>query len=199
MTDENHVTQKPRAKSSLAEKELEKVEKQFDEFDKDVKRMTLDRMNQAPKREEEPQTKIAQSDRDKMRDVYLKPIKSIGCSEKFNEKFRDGYNFDKEYVQFEAENKEIIGESIDLWTRPYPGMPAEEWKVPVNTPVWGPRYLAEQIKRKCYHRLVMQPRTTGYNQFGEDYGQMAADTTVQRLDARPVIKKRSIFMGATNF
>jgi len=62
-------------------------------------------------------------------------------------------NFQKEYVQFIAENKEIIGETIEIWTRPFGGMPAEFWKVPVNKPVWGPRYLAEQIKR-CYYLVI---------------------------------------------
>jgi len=199
MTTENHNSSKPKVKSSFAERELDKADKQFQEFDSQVKSLTLDRMNQASTQELEPQTKISQSDRDKLKDIYLKPIKTIGCADKFNEKFREQYNFAKEYVNFEAENNEIIGESIDLWTRPFPGIPAEEWKVPVNTPVWGPRYLAEQIKKCKYHRLVMQPKTTGYSSVGEEYGQMAAETTIQRLDARPVVKRRSIFMGATNF
>ena len=85
------------------------------------------------------------------KDIYLKPIKSIGSPQKFNEKFRDSYNYDKEYVHFVALNNEIIGEQIDIWTRPYGGMPAEEWIVPCGKPVWGPRYLAEQIKRRRYH------------------------------------------------
>lgn len=186
--------------TTTAEKEIIEAGKQFDAFDASVKEMTLDRMNEAPKEDAEPQTQISQSDRDKMRDVYLKPIKTIGCREKFNEKFRKDYEFDKEYVQFEAENKEIIGETIELWTRPYPGMSAEFWKVPVNTPIWGPRYLAEQIKRASYHRLVMKQNiTTGGDHAGQYYGSMAADTIVQRLDARPVTNRKSVFMGRQTF
>lgn len=188
------------AKSS-SEKEMEKLEKQFDKFDSEVKEMTLDRMNMATKQEIEPQTKLSQSEIAKTRDVYLKPSRTIGSKEKFNEKFRDNYNFSKEYVHFIAENHEIIGETIDLWTKPFPGMPAEEWKVPTNKPIWGPRYLAEQIKRKFYHRLKMeQNSTTGADGMGTYYGTMAVDTTVQRLDARPAqIAKKSFFMGATSF
>jgi hypothetical protein len=186
--------------NSEASKELDKVEKQFDSFKEDVDKMTLDRMNMTPKAESEPQTNLSQKEIFNSKDIYLKPIKVVGCQDKFNEKWRDDYNFQKQYVQFQAENKEIIGEEIDLWTRPFPGMPAEEWKIPVNKPVWGPRYLAEQIKRCYYHRLIMQPNVgTGSDHAGQYYGTMAVDTTVARLDAVPVSSKRSVFMGATNF
>ncbi len=186
--------------NSEASRELDKVEKQFDAFKEDVDKMTFDRMNMTPKKETEPQTNLSQKEIFNSKDIYLKPIKSVGCQDKFNEKWRDDYDFQKQYVQFQAENKEIIGEEIDLWTRPFPGMPAEEWKVPVNKPVWGPRYLAEQIKRCYYHRLIMQPNVgTGSDHAGQYYGTMAVDTTVARLDAVPVSSKRSVFMGATNF
>jgi len=194
------MTEEKKVKPKIAQTEMDKLEDQFQAFDKNVQELTHDRMNAAPKEETEPQTKIARSDLDKKKDVYLKPYKTISCREKFNEKFREDYNFKKEYVQFIAENKEIIGESIDLWTRPFPGMPAEEWKVPVNTPVWGPRYLAEQIKSCSYHRLKMeQGMNTGADGMGQYYGAMAVDTSVQRLDAHPVNSKKSIFMGAKGF
>lgn len=189
---------KPNLNSESA-KELDRVQNQFEEFDNQVKSMTLDRMNQKPKEETEPQTKLSQADIAKSKDIYLKPKRTISCQDKFNELYRDEYNFQKEYVQFIAENKEIIGETIDIWTRPFAGMPAEEWDVPVNKPVWGPRYLAEQIKRCYYHRLIMQEKPTyseGGNQF---FGSMAVDTTVPRLDAVPVSSRRSVFMGSTTF
>lgn len=200
-SEEKRLAGRPKTHSSLAEQEMDKVESQFKEFDQQVKDLTLDRMNEAPNKEFAPQTEISQADRAKLKEIYLKPVKSIGCKEKFNEKFRKEYEFDKEYVYFEAENHEIIGEEIDLWTRPYPGMCAEEWKVPVNTAVWGPRYLAEQIKRSKYHRLVMKQNVgTGADSKGNQYyGSMAADSIIQRLDARPISHKKSVFMGANNF
>ena len=183
---------------TTAQKEMDKAQDQFDNFDSQVKAMTLDAMNQAPKLDVEPQTKIAQVDLAKSKDMYLKPVRTLGSKEKFNEKFRADYNFSTEYVNFIAENKEIIGEEIDLWTKPFPGMNCEEWKVPVNKPVWGPRHLAEKIKRSRYHRLVMQQnQSTGADGMGQYYGTMAVDTTVQRLDALPVTQKKSIFMGAS--
>jgi hypothetical protein len=192
------MTDKPKAKSSLAERELDKAQEQFDSFDSQVKEMSLDKMNEAPKQEIEPQTKLSQSEIEKSQDIYLKPIRTHASREKFNEKYREDYNFQKEYVYFIAENHEAIGESIDIWTKPFPGVPAEEWMVPCNKPVWGPRYLAEQITKARYHILSMdQSKMTSVNQFGQEYGQIVVKSTKQRLDALPATKRKSIFMGNT--
>ena len=182
-----------------SEAELDKLEQQFDKFNENVQSLTLDRMNEAPKQELEPQTKLASSEIEKSKDIYLKPSRSIGTQQKFNEKFRDSWNHDKEYVQFIAENIECKGDSIEIWTRPYGGVPAEYWQVPVNKPIWGPRHLAEQIKRASYHRLTMQQSATTTDGIGQYYGAMAVDSTIQRLDARPVSTRKSVFMGANSF
>jgi len=180
--------------NSASEVALEKAHEQFDAFDKNIKDLTLDRMNEAPMQEMEPQTKLSQREMQKSDAIYLKPAKSIGAAQKFNENFREAYERDKTYVQFIAENKELIGETIEIWTRPYGGMDAEFWKVPTNKPVWGPLYLAEQIKRKFYHRLVMKETTVSSDGMGTYYGQMAADTTIPRLEARPVSQAKSVFL-----
>jgi len=194
------MVDKPKPTSSLAEKELDKAQKQFEQFDNQVKEMTFDRMNMAPKNEVEPQTKMSSQEISKAREIYLKPDRTIGCRDKFNEDYRKEYEFAKEYVQFTAENKEIIGEMIEMWTRPFAGMPAEFWKVPVNKPVWGPRYLAEQLKKCSYHRLIMQEnKSVGGDYAGQYYGNMVADTTIQRLDAIPISSRKSVFMSAQAF
>lgn len=193
------MVEKPTPKSSLGNKELDQAEKQFEAFDHNIKEMTLDRMNKAPAPDLEPQTKIAQKDLEKMKDIYLTPKRTISSREKFNERFREEYEFAKEYVYFYAENKEIIGEKTTFWTKSYPGLPAEEWDVPVNTPLWAPRYVAERIKGCKYHRLVMKERSLGADNMGSYYGEMAADSIVQRLDAIPATKQRSVFMGAKHF
>ena len=190
---------KPTVTSYLAEKELDKAEKQFEAFDEGIKSMTFDRMNLAPKLEEEPQTKLSSQELSKAKDIYLKPHRSISSKEKFNEAFRSDYNFSTEYVQFTAENKEIIGDGLEFWTKPFAGMPAEFWKVPANKPVWGPRHVAERIKGCRYHRLKMENTISESTATGQFYGSMAVDTTVQRLDAIPVSSRRSIFMGTNNF
>ena len=207
MTEEKFS--KPKV-NSASQKELDKCEEQFKDFDASVQKMTLDSMNKAPFEECEQQTKMSSREQQKSKDFYLKPKKSIypvnsktGESPKFNERFRSEYEFAKEYVQFIAENKEIMGEDLDLWTLPFPGMPAEQWIVPTNKPVWGPRYLAEQIKRKFYHRIVMQESRSSNlisgGGMGEFYGSLAADTTVKRLDAYPVSQSRSVFMNSSGF
>lgn len=188
-----------KAKPKINESEMDKLEKQFEKFDNEVKELTQDRMNLAPKMDIEPQTKLSSSEIEKSKDIYLKPTRAIGSREKFNESYRESYNFDKEYVQFVAENNEIKGESLEMWTKPYAGMPAELWNIPVNKPVWAPRYVAEQIRRKSYHRLKMEDRATGSEGGMQYYGSMAVDTTVQRLDARPVSSKKSVFMGSRTF
>lgn len=203
------MKKRPKTNNTLSERELDKAQEQFEHFDSQVKEMTMDRMNNAPKEELEPQTKLSSNDLRKAPDIYLKPLKTLiavdqktGNAQKFNEKFREEYNFAKEYVQFIYEHNEIKGEKLELWTRPFPGMPAEYWEVPANKPVWGPRYLAEQIRRCYYHRLTMQDSQQSHLAAGENfkmYGSLAVDATIQRVDARPVTSRRSVFMGAGGF
>lgn len=190
------MTKSPKVNSE-GERALEKAKEQIDAFDNQVKELTTDALNKAPRLELEPQTKLAQSEIEKSTDLYLKPTKAIGSPEKFNEVYRNDYNFAKEYVHFIAENKEIIGEQIEMWTKPFAGMPLEFWKIPTNKPIWGPRYVAEQIKRASYHVLKMdESRTVGQTGAGVMYGQIVAESTVQRLDAIPVSSRKSVFMGA---
>src|ERR1700733_16001576 len=118
---ESTTLNKPQVSSGFAQKELDKAEKQFEKFEKEVKDLTLDRMNAAPKLDQEPQTKISDREAQKADGIWLTPEKAIGPGvhpktgeiEKFNEKFRADYNFKKEYVRFIAENKEIGGEAIE--------------------------------------------------------------------------------------
>jgi len=184
-----------------AQKDLDKAEQQFEKFDQDVKNLTLDRMNAAPKEEAEPQTKLSQREIANSKEIYLKPKRTISSKEKFNEAHRADYEFAKELVYFTAENRELIGQHIELWTKPFPGIPAEEWDVPTNKPVWGPRYLAERIKGCTYHRLSMEESrgVVGSDHMGTYMGAVVVDSTVQRLDAHPASQRKSVFMGASGF
>lgn len=186
--------------SPTAQKQLDKAEAEFNDFDKDIKAMTYDRMNSAPLQEEDKQTKMSQNDLRNSKDIYLKPKKSLSGPDKFNEKYRNDYNFSKEYVYFVAEHKEIMGEDLDLWTKPFAGVPYENWIVPVNKQIWGPRYLAEQIQRKSYNRLKMNENVQVSNSaYGVMTGQLAVDTKVQRLTAYPATTARSVFMNSNGF
>lgn len=186
--------------NSESEMEIDKAEKQFETYSKNLEAMTLDRMNQAPKLEFEPQAKLSSTEINNSKEIYLKPSHTIPSREKFNEDYREQYNYDKEYIQFIAENNEVVGETITMWSKPYAGMPAEEWKVPVNKPVWGPRYIAEQIKRCSYHRLKSDQRVITAEDGSCQYtGGMVVDTTIPRLDARPAATTKPIFMGKRHF
>lgn len=187
---------KPKINSS-GEKELTKVEGQIKEFNDSVNKLTVDAMNQAPLNLVEPQTNLSKNELQNAKEIYLKPHKSIGSREKFNEDYRKEYEEAKQYVHFIAENKEVIGEDIDLWTKPFAGMPAEWWKVPVNKPIHAPRYVAEQIKRCRYHKMVMRDAVTNGDGNVQYYGAMAVDSTEQRLDAHPVNETKSIFMSSS--
>lgn len=199
MAKEKQLFKKPEVSSGLAQRELDKAEKQFIEFNESVQAMTLDRMNQAPKEETEQQTKLSNKELQKKDGIWLKPVRTLASKEKFNEKFRKDYEHKKEYVKFVVENKEIIGENVTPWTKAFPGQDAEFWDIPTNKPVWGPRYLAEQLSRCKYHRLTMEDRVTNADGMGSYYGQMAVDKTVSRIDCYPVRESTSVFLGAASF
>jgi len=186
------MKEKPRVNSKGAQ-ELDKAQEQLDQFNTQVKEAVA---NSQPVQESDPQVKISTREAQNSNARYLKPSRSIASKEPFNENFRDDYNFQKEYVQFIAEHTELIGEMIEVWTKPFPGVSAEFWQVPTNKPVWGPRYLAEQIKKKSYRRLSMKESFTEDNHVGSGmYGKIVHETTVQRLNAIPVSNRRSVFMG----
>lgn len=191
------MSKEPIPRNSESAREIQKAKDQFDDFDSQVKQMTMDRMNEAPKIETEPQTKLSQNQIANSKDIYLKPNRTISSRERFNENFRADYEHQKEYVQFIAENKELIGESLEFWTKPFPGLPAEEWRVPANKPVWAPRYVAEQLSRKFYHRLMMKEVPTGHSTEGQYYGTMAVDTTIPRIECRPVSTRKTQFFGSS--
>lgn len=202
------VSDKPKLNNSSSQKQLDNAADQFDSFKEQLEGLTNDRMNAAPKLEQEQQTKLSSRELAVAPEVHLKPKRSImavhpktGEREKFNEKFRKDWEHDKQEVRFIAENKEDIGGAIEIWTHPYGGVPAEFWEVPVNKPVWGPRHLAEQIKRCTYHRLSMDERKlSGMSDgVGSYTGPIIVENTINRLDAHPVSTRKSIFMGGSGF
>lgn len=193
------MTEKPKVNSS-GQKELDKAEKQFEQFHDQVKSLTQDRMNEQAKPSDSEGHNLSQKEIEKSKEIYLKPVRQINSKEKFNEKYRSDYEFAKEFVRFIAENKEITGDKIEMWTKPFAGVDAEYWEIPPNRPVWGPRYLAEQIKKCFYHRLrTEENKITSADGYGAYYGSLVVDNIVQRLDAHPVSDRKSVFMGASGF
>lgn len=180
------------------QKELKKVEAQIEKSQESMKEVGKEILNTSPKNDVAPpevSSKISSPE------IYLKPKRTIQSKDKFNEALRSKYEHDKELVRFIAENNEIRGEPIEIWTRPYGGLPAEMWSVPVNKAVWGPRYLAEQIKRKFYNRLIMEDKPISSESGMTYYGSMAVESTIHRLNAHPakVAKQVSFYQEASNF
>lgn len=201
------MTDKKRGRPPKVQEEIDRIDDQMNAYESELKKMNMDKMNEAPNQELEPQTKLSQREIDKSQEIYLKPERSIyaanpktGQGETFNEKFRKQYDFAKEYVRFIAENNEIVGETIEAWTKPFQGLPAEFWKVPVNKPVWGPRYLAEQLTRCQYHRIVMnEQKISSQDGMGSYTGAIEITETRERISARPAKQEKSVFMGASGF
>lgn len=177
-------------------KDLEAAIEKVDAFNESVEKLTMDACAKAPVLETEPQVKKSDREIAKEDGIYLKPERSINSKEPFNETYRKEYNYKTEMVPFIAEHKEIIGEVIEKWTKPFPGMSAEFWKVPTNKKVWGPRHLAEGIADKAYTRLVMEERTTNVAGEGKFYGQLVATQRIQRLDAKPARGKLQVAMSS---
>ncbi len=194
------MSDKPKIQSS-SQKELDKAAENFAQFDQSVKDMTLDRMNEAKPVEQEPQTKMSSREIHAAPEIRLKAKRFTRSIEKFNENFRNDYNYAKEYVQFIAEHYELIGANIECWTKAFPGQDAEYWEVPTNKPVWGPRYLAEQLRKCNYHVFSMDERvaTGAQDQYGSYTGKIVVDSVKSRLNANPVSSSKSIFMGASGF
>jgi hypothetical protein len=192
------MKEKPKMASGEAQREIDKVEQQFENFETQAKKMTLDIMNQAPV-EQASVPKLSAKEIEKSNEIYLKPARTVPDRQKFNEKFRGKWEHAKEYVRFIARHNEIIGDTIEIWTHPFGGVGAQFWQVPTNKPVYGPRYLAQQIKNCRHHRLIMEDTPTQRSNEGIYYGTLAVETTIQRLDAEPVSEQKNIFMNASNF
>ena len=87
---------KPQPRSSLGNVELDKAEKQFNEFEENLKDLTFDKLHAAPLQESESQTKLSQSEIAKKNEIYLKPFKTISSNQKFKEDYRKQYEYAKE-------------------------------------------------------------------------------------------------------
>ena len=172
--------------NSASQKQLDKMQGEFDTFQENIESMTKDRLDAAPKIETEQQTKISNREAQKYDAPYIKPLRSINSKEPFNEKYRKDWERGWEYVKCIFENNEIIGEQIELWTKRFAGDPAHQWKLPVNKPVWVPRLVAEQVQKCRYHRLRMEDQPTSQGEGMTFYGSVSVDREIARLDARPV-------------
>lgn len=150
----------------------------------------------APKLEREEQTKLSSQELRK-NIMVLKPVKVLfAVGQKFDEKFRDSYNYDKEYVDFVYEHQEEKGAPLEMWTKPYPGVPAEMWIIPANKSVSAPRYVQKQIDQMNYiTRKYVDKAQVGSDFAGSYHGALEVENVVDRATTREVSKKVNVFMG----
>jgi hypothetical protein len=178
-------------------KQLESIERQINQQEDQIKSLTLDETNKSPVLEQESSMQLSQKELAKKPDVYIKPTRTLapGRKEKFLDAWKSEYESRKQYVEYTVENNEVIGEDVTLWSKPYPGLPMEEWVLPTNKPIWIPKYVAEQVQNCRYHKFIMDK--TPVNTTGEAtyYGAMQVKNTVNRLDAKVVDKRPRVFMG----
>lgn len=186
-------SKKPRVNSE-GQRELEKVEGQINKFSESVSEARENRAS-LPIQEAEPQTKKSQDEMSRSKVIYLKPKRTFPSREKFNEKYRDEYNRQSEYVEFIAENNEVKGESIDFCIKKFPGMSVEEWVVPVNKEVAAPLYVKERIQECGYTIFKTADSSTSSEGGVVYYGQMVAEERKSRLTAREISRAPRIFMG----
>lgn len=169
-------------------KEIKEMTAQADAFQEQVKDLAHESVKAAPAEEVDQQTKMSKREMQKYDAPYIKWERSIACKEAPNPKFQQERDYMWEYVRIVAENHEIIGESIEMWTKQYPGDAYHFWRIPVNKPVWVPRLVAERLSKCSYVRYVMEDAsqtTTGSDGYGTYYTGIKAKHVKQRLNAIP--------------
>ncbi len=173
--------------NSKGEQELKKAEERFEKFEAQVKTLTdVDELNKSPLVESEPQTKLSTREAEKADAPYIKPSRSISSKEIFDEKFRKQRDAAWKYVKCIVENNEIIGEKVQKWTKKFPGEPAYFWEIPVNTPIYLPLFLAEELSKCTYHRLVMQEQPQSIGDGATLTHTPVAKETRHRIDCRSI-------------
>jgi len=178
--------EKPKLSSGQARKEVDRLETEFQEKAKQMSSMTQDEIATAPVKETESKVEMSKKEIIQFDAPMIKPshkIHGIGKPKAEQEGLRKKA---WEYVKVVAENLEVHGETIEFWHKPpYSGEPCCFWQVPVNKPVYVPRFVADHLSTRCYHRLVMQEKTTNLGH-GEITSTLVATETRRRLDCRTV-------------
>lgn len=186
MAKEPNIT--PKAKNAL-----DNLNEQISSITQEVATKSIDDLNKAPLEEKEMQLKMSGRQMEKAEALYIKPIRSINSKEAFNEKFRPQWEEDWKYVKCIVENYEVIGESVEFWTKKYPGDAAHFWRIPVNKPLFAPRLVAKQLGNCRYHRFSMEDtvtesqssRSMGNGQDMVYQGSMTVDKIIPRVDCKP--------------
>ena len=173
---------RPRLVDAAANKELERVEQNLSAITEPVKALDPSKI---VTQESAPQTQMSKKEEVTYDAPVLKPIRSINSREPFNEKYREDWKKGWELVKVIVENREIMGECPEPWSKSFAGDPAHQWRVPVNKPVYMPRHLAVQLSKCKYQIFRMEDKQmTNSDGMGTYYGSMVVDSTKDRISIR---------------
>lgn len=178
---------KPELASGMAQKEVDRVEKQFNEQSERMQNFTQDKMQNAPVKEVAPQTEITKGQFMREDAPRITPVHAYPSRGGTKKPEQDGLRRKAwEYVRCICENLECPGEDLDFWLKPpLSGEDCNNWKIPVNKVVMIPRHVAEHLASRKYHRLYMDENITVMDTgFGQMKGQLTASKTVHRLNCR---------------
>lgn len=179
---------KPKLNAGFAQKEVDRLDSEFDAKQEQMSSLTQDEMNKAPKKEQEPQAVLSKREEKSYDAPVIKPSQTVpGIGKRKPE--QDSLRRQAwELVKVVVENRESIGESIELWHKaPFGGEPCTFWQLPTNKPIYIPRFLADRIKKCNYHVLTTVEQSIGRNEWGEMIGKMVATETRNRLDCRDIL------------
>lgn len=178
---------KLKVSTGVAQKEIDRLDAEFNAKQQQMSSLSQDEMNKAPIAETEHQTKLSKQEVKQYDAPEIKPSQTIPGIGKRKPEQDNLRRRAWELVKVVAENCEVIGEKIELWHKaPFSGEPCTFWQIPVNKPIYIPRFLADHLMTRNYHRLVMQETPVENNQYGQVIGQMIASETRRRLDCRIV-------------
>lgn len=180
------MKKKPNVADGLAQKEVDRLDAEFNAKEKQMSEMTQDAMKDAPLKELAPQVKISKEALEKTDAPKIVPCLTRAANGKKKSEQDALRKRAWEYIKVIAENNEVIGEDIEFWHKPMiAGEDLHFWKIPVNKPIYVPRHIAEHIRSRKYHRLKTDENIrVETNQFGDMMGRMIATETRQRLDCR---------------
>lgn len=164
-------------------KGLENLEKTTEE----MKNLTVDEINKAPLTEVEPQTKMSKEEVEHYDAPVIKPTRSFPAHSKPSSKEKKERERGWELVKCIAENVEIYGEKIEFWLNKYLGDPTHFWEIPVNKPIYLPRFVAEHLATRTYHRFKMVDRSGRSFMEGSSSGEesLVVRETLARVTCKP--------------
>lgn len=175
---------KPQLASGFAQKEVDRVDAEFKSTTDANANLTQDVLSKAPVKELVPDPFAPKRQLLSAEVPRIVPTFSRGPNGKKKPEQESLRKRAWEYVKVVCSNMEVAGEQIEFWHKPpISGEDCNFWQVPVNRPVWIPRHVAEHIKSRKYHRLMMQEEITVESSgYGEFKGKMVASHSLQRLD-----------------